>query len=66
MWAAFRNNIGVAELLLDNGIDIEAEDNAGWNALDIAIMKMNYDVALFLKKRGLIPRQKEMYENNLW
>jgi ankyrin repeat protein len=53
MWAAFRNNVSVAELLLDNGADINAESNDGWNALDIAIMKMNYEVALTLKKRGL-------------
>jgi len=45
---------------------MDSEDNEGWNALDIAIIKMNYDVALLLKNRGLVPRPREMYENNLW
>ena len=27
---------------------------------------MNYEVALSLKRRGLKPRDKEMYEKNLW
>lgn len=66
MWASFRNNSSVAELLIDNGIQLDAEDNAGWNALDIAILKMNYEVALFLKRRGLTPRDKEMYDKHLW
>lgn len=56
----------MCDFLMDNGADITLEDNQGWNALDIAIIKMNYDAALIIKKRGLRPRDKEIYENNLW
>lgn len=42
------------------------EDNEGWNALDIAIIKMNYEVALLLKKLGLTPRDKDLYIPHLW
>lgn len=66
MWTAFRNNVAMAEYLLDNGARIDTEDNEGWNALDLAIIKMNYDVALLLKRRGLVPRDKEMYLKHLW
>lgn len=66
MWAAFRNNEKMCEFLLANGADITLEDNQGWNALDICIIKMNYDTALFLTRMGLRPRPKEFYENNLW
>ena len=66
MWASFRNNIGVAELLLDHDAQLNLEDNKGWNALDLAIIRMNYKVALLLKKKGLTARNKEIYMNNLW
>lgn len=61
MWASFRNNTKMIEYLLDNGADLLAEDNQGWNALDIAIIKMNYEAALALKRRGLQPREIDMY-----
>ena len=66
MWTAFRNHVEVAEYLIDNGTDISLEDNDGWNALDLAIIRMNYHVALLLQRRGLVHRGKEMYEKNLW
>lgn len=66
MWAAFRNNSKMCEFLLDNGADLLAEDNQGWNALDLCIIKMNYDAALQLKRRGLQPRDKETYMDHLW
>ncbi len=66
MWAAFRNNVLMAEYLMDNGAQLDMEDNEGWNSLDLAIIKMNYDVAVLLKRRGMVPRDKEMYVKNLW
>ena len=66
IWAAFRNNDKMCDYLIEHGADITLEDNAGWNALDIAIIKMNYDAALLLKRRGLVPRDQEMYLPNLW
>ena len=49
MWAAFRGNTKMAEFLLNNGAQLEEDDDQGLNALDIAIIKMNYEVALLLK-----------------
>lgn len=66
MWAAFRDNCRMCDFLLENGSDITLEDNQGWNALDIAINKMNYNTALLLKRRGLRPREADIYVNNLW
>lgn len=54
------------EFLVTNGGDIDLEDNQGWNALDIAIIKMNYEAALILKRYGLKSRDPEMYQPNLW
>ena len=66
MWAAFRNNVGMCEFLLDYGADVTCEDDKGWNALDLCIVKMNYDSALLLTRRGLQPREKSVYEGELW
>lgn len=44
----------------------DLEDNEGWNALDIAIIRMNYEVALLLFKVGLKPREAEVYIPHLW
>jgi len=56
----------MSEYLMDNGAQLDMEDNDGWNSLDLAIIKMNYDVAVLLKRRGMVPRDKEMYIKNLW
>lgn len=66
MWAAFRNNSKMCDYLMENGADITLEDNEGWNALDIAVIKMNYEAAQTLRRKGLKPREKELYEPNLW
>jgi ankyrin repeat protein len=66
MWAAFRNNAKMTQFLLDHGSDVTLNDNQGWNALDIAIIKMNYEAALVLKKAGLEHKDKSLYEPHLW
>lgn len=66
MWAAFRNNEKMCNFLLENGADMHLEDNTGWNAMDITIIKMNYEAALALKRRGLVPKDTEMYLPHLW
>lgn len=53
MWAAFRNNIAMLDFLTENGADLTLEDNKGWNALDISIIRMNYESALNLTRRGM-------------
>ncbi len=66
MWAAFRNNGKMCGFLLDHNADPNLEDNQGWNALDIAIIKMNYESAIVLKRRGLVPKDQELYIPHLW
>lgn len=66
MWSAFRNNVKMCDFLMLHGADPTLEDNAGWNALDIAIIKMNYETALVFKREGLIPRNIEQYDGHLW
>ena len=36
------------------------------NALDIAILKMNYESAIVLKRRGLVPKDMDIYEPHVW
>jgi len=39
MWAAFRNNIVMMELLILKGADKDLEDNEGLNCFDIAVCR---------------------------
>ena len=66
MWASFRNNSKAIEFLVEHGALIDLEDNKGWNAIDIAAIKMNYEAAISLKRRGLQPRESDMYMPHLW
>ena len=61
MWSAFRNNVKMCEYFITNGADLTLEDKAGWNVLDISILRMNYECALLFKRKGLVPRMKEEY-----
>jgi uncharacterized protein len=42
MWAAWRDNVQMIDLLLEHGADTTAVDKDGWNALDLAIVRINY------------------------
>ena len=66
MWAAFRNNGKMCDFLLHNNADINLVDNAGWNALDISIIKMNYESAIVLKRNGIVPQDIETYQAHVW
>jgi ankyrin repeat protein len=66
MWSAFRNNAKMVKFLLEHGADITLVDNEGWNSLEIAIIKMNYETAIVLKRAGLEPKDKSFYEHHLW
>lgn len=66
IWASFRDNVPMIEFLLDNGADLNLVDKDGWNALDIAIIRINYQAARILTKRGLQRRPKEDYEGKTW
>jgi ankyrin repeat protein len=66
MWAAFRDNVPMLELLIDNGADTSLVDKDGWNALDLAIIRINYKAALFLSKKGMQRREASEYEGKTW
>ena len=66
IWCGFRNHTKLAQFLLENGATLDLEDNQGWNALDIAIIRMNYEVAFLLYQCGLKPKEKELYMPHLW
>ena len=40
MWAAFRGNIAILELLMEKGADKDLEDHEGLNAFDIAVVRL--------------------------
>ena len=42
MWAAFRGNVILLELLITKGADKELVDNEGLNCFDIAVCRMHY------------------------
>ena len=65
MWAAWRNNLKMVDFLITEGADIEATNKEGLNALDIAIIRVSYETALFLKQKGLVPKSPEFYEDKL-
>ena len=66
IWAAFRNNIPMLEYLIENGADIHAVDKDGYNALDIAIIRINFLAAKKMTKAGLERKDKSEYEGKTW
>lgn len=42
IWASFRDNCQMMSLLLASGADATLVDKDGWNALDIAIVRINF------------------------
>ena len=40
MWAAFRGNVILCELLITKGADLMIEDNEGLNCFDVAVCRM--------------------------
>ena len=51
-FAAANNSVAMAELLLDNGANIDAQNQGGFTPLDIAFSQFNASVEAFLKGRG--------------
>ena len=66
MWAAWRDNVQMIDLLLEHGADTTAVDKDGWNALDLAIVRINYQAAKKLTQAGLPRKQIEDYEGKTW
>ena len=59
MWAAFRNNVVLMELLLTKGADKELVDDEGLNCFDIAVIRMQYKAAHYLYKHEGMRRTEE-------
>mmetsp|Transcript_6669 Transcript_6669/g.10718 ORF Transcript_6669/g.10718 Transcript_6669/m.10718 type:complete len:265 (+) Transcript_6669:98-892(+) len=66
MWASFRDNTQMLEFLLENGADPTLTDKDGWNALDIAIIRINFQAAKLLCKHGIQRKTIEEYEGKTW
>ena len=60
-WAAWRNNIEMIDLIMQSSPDVQCVDKDGWNALDLAIIRINYKAAKRLSNIGLTRRPKEDY-----
>ena len=59
MWAAFRNNVILLELLITKGADISLEDDEGLNCFDIAVIRLQYEAAYYLYKHQGMRRTEE-------
>ena len=59
MWAAFRGNVVMLELLITKGADITMEDNEGLNCFDIAVCRLQYEAAFYLYKHHDMRRTEE-------
>jgi len=54
------------DLLLVNKADTTLVDKDGWNAMDLAIIRINFKAAKALYKYGMPRREKEEYEGKTW
>ena len=55
----------MVDFLLDQGADLHATNNEGMNAMDLWIVRMCYETAVFLHQKGLVPQPAEFYEGKL-
>lgn len=66
MWAAWRDNVSMIELLLEHKADVYMTEKEDWNCLDIAILRINYKAARRLSKTGIARKEIEAYEGKTW
>lgn len=59
MWAAFRGNVILLELLITKGADVNLEDDEGLNCFDIAVIRLQYEAAYYLYKHHDMRRTEE-------
>jgi ankyrin repeat protein len=52
MWASLYGHLNVVKLLIEEGADVNARDDAGLTALMIALGRGHTDVAQFLIEAG--------------
>jgi hypothetical protein len=65
-WAAWRDDYQMIELVLQNSPDMTAVDKDDWNALDLAIIRINYKCARVLSKAGMVRKSISDYEGKTW
>ena len=66
MWAAWQKHGPILEYLTISGADLQVVNQKGMNALDLAIVRMNYAGALYLKNQGLTEKDLEFYAERLY
>lgn len=54
------------EFLLQHNADMNIVDQDGWNALDIAIIRINFQAAKMMTKAGMTRRPMAEYEGKTW
>ena len=59
MWASYRNNLDLVKLLLEKGADKDMEDDEGLNCFDIAVIRLQYEIAHFLYENHGMWRKEE-------
>ena len=57
--SAYRNQLKVAQILLNNGANLDAKDNENYSALKNAHHKENNELALWLLERGALIEDEE-------
>ena len=53
MHAAEKSNLEIVKFLISKGVNINAYDDLGFNALDYAIMGEKHEIAEYLSNLGL-------------
>jgi len=55
----------MVEFLISEGADFKETNKEGMNALDLCITRVWYETALFLKQKGLEPKESDFYRDKL-
>ena len=67
IWASFRDNLPMMTFLIESGADLNAVDKDGYNALDIAIIRINFKASKLLTNTyGMQRRDISEYEGKTW
>lgn len=55
----------MVDFLISQGASLDATNEEGDNAIDLWVIRMCYETALFLKQQGMQPKQVDYYEGRL-
>lgn len=65
MWCAHKDSPDMIEFLMEHGAELNHENKEGWNALDIAVLRLSYSSAKLLYHNGLWFKDPEAYRGDL-